>query len=231
MTEESTPKESFEEFRKSFFYGSRSDMTFKFLDHLTDDEGSEVLCRLFKSVTSAIDSGDVSQLKTVMIEGQAAAHAHPQNFLYDDGPFTPFPKKPEESKFTMLTSSGHFSAENDPQPFGVSDMSQKEAEERIMDFLKIEPTLTEIPFSISKENLKVRHGGYDVTATQQDANVTFPWKRLLELKDDGEIGSLTEFAYSFVGACSQTRLNKKVLPGWINQMQENRVDGAILIPV
>ncbi|BHH83073.1 glycine/sarcosine/betaine reductase selenoprotein B family protein [Desulforhopalus sp. 52FAK] len=231
MNEESTLKESFEEFRKSFFYGSRSDMTFKFLDHLTDDEGSDLLCRLFRTITSAIDSGDVDQLKKVMIEGQSAAHAHPQNFIYDDGPFTPFSRKPEDAKFTMLTSSGHFSADNDPQPFGVSGMSQEEAESRIMDFLKIEPTLSEIPFNLSQEKLKVRHGGYDVTATQQDANVTFPWQRLVELEEEGELGSLTEFAYSFVGACSQTRLIKKVLPGWIHLMQENRIDGAILIPV
>ncbi len=180
MTDTSMKKESFEEFRKSFFYGSRSDMTFKFLDLLDDDAGAEFLCKLFRTVTYSLDTGDLDQLKKVMLQGQTAAHAHPQNFIYEDGPFTPLGKKVQLSKLTMLTSSGHFKGSDDPQPFGVLNMSQKEAEERIFDFLRIEPTLSKVPFSIEPEDLRVRHGGYDVSATLQDPNVTFPWQRLKE---------------------------------------------------
>jgi hypothetical protein len=231
MSKNSQQIETFEEFRRSFFYGTRSDMSFKFLDHLTDEEGSAFLSKLFTDVTAAIDSGETKQLKKTLIEGQSAAHAHPSNFTYRNGPFSPFAKDLAEGNFTMLTSSGHFPAGMDPKPFGAENMSQDEAENRIRDFLKEKPKLSEIPFSISPEQLRVRHGGYDIQATRQDPNVTFPWERLKELQAEGLIGSLTEYCYSFVGACSQKRLIKKALPAWIELMKIHRVDGALLIPV
>ncbi len=231
MSENTKSPETFEEFRKSFFYGSRSDMSFKFLDHLSDEQGADFLQKLFRDVITSIDTGDTDLLKQTVLEGQAAAHAHPDTFSYSEGTFAPFTVNPADAKFTMLTSSGHYPAYNDPEPLGIKEMSQSEAERRIFDFLKEKPVLSEIPFSISPDELKVRHGGYDTRASLEDPNVTFPWQRMNELQEDGVIGRLTENGYSFIGACSQKRLMKDVIPEWIRLMKENGVDGAILIPV
>jgi hypothetical protein len=231
MAENNIDKETFEAFRKSFFYGERSDMSFKFLEHLSDEDAGKMLQALFKHVVSAIDTGDTRQLQKTLIKGQLKAHANPSGFEYSDGPFAPFVTNPQKSVFTLLTSSGHFPCAEDPNPLGISNMSQQDAEQKIMSFLKEKPELTEIPFSIAKEELCVRHGGYDISATLQDANITFPWQRLNEFCRDGIIGSLTQNAYSFVGACSQKRLLKKSIPAWTRVMFENKVQGAILIPV
>ncbi len=233
MAENGTEKETFEAFRKSFFYGDRSDMNFKFLDHLTDETAGTLLQKLFNDVISAIDTGkgNTQQLKNTVLQGQTAAHAHQSGFEYDRGPFTPFTISASETKLTLLTSSGHYPCDKDPKPLGVNNMSQLEAEQNIMSFLKEKPELTEIPFSISADNLCVRHGGYDISATVKDPNITFPWQRVSELHEDGTIGSLTQYAYSFIGACSQKRLLKESIPAWVKLMLKQKVQGALLIPV
>jgi hypothetical protein len=71
---------------------------------------------------------------------------------------------------------------DDPQPFGVTDMSQKEALMRISEFLKEEPPLSRIPIDTPREKLRVRHGGYDIRAAQLDLNTVFPLDRILELE-------------------------------------------------
>lgn len=231
MSEKNSSRETFEEFRKSFFYGSRSDLSFKFLDHLTDEQASELIQKLFRHVITAIDTGETEPLKQAMLEGQSVANSQPSGFIYNKGPFTSFTKDPAGAKLTMLTSSGHFPEDRDPEPFGTKGMSQEEAEKRIFDFIKEKPVLTEIPFSLAPDKLRVRHGGYDIRATLQDHNVTFPWQRVKELLEEGVIGELTDCAYSFVGACSQKRLMKEVIPEWVRLMKNNGVDGVLLVPV
>ena len=50
-------QETFESFKKSFFYGSRSDMSFKFLAHLSDDQASDFFTGLLARIVDAYDSG------------------------------------------------------------------------------------------------------------------------------------------------------------------------------
>ncbi len=224
-------KETFEEFRKSFFYGKRSDLSFKFIEHLDDESGSAFLQKLFRSITDSLDSDDMGPLKKTMLEGQSAAHRHQSHFGYEDGPFVPFTKDPAEAKLTLLTSSGHFVTTDDPKHFGIENITQEEMEKRIFECLKEKPTLSEIPFSTDPEELTVRHGGYDVRGVQRDANVSFPWQRMKELQHEGVIGELTESAYSFVGACSQKRLLSQVLPQWVEDLKNTGADAALLVPV
>lgn len=224
-------KETFEEFRKSFFYGSRSDMNFKFMDHMDDEEASAFLQKLFHKIINSLDANDPHLLKETLLEGQVAGYLRQKNFDYDEGPFVPFAKDPAEATLTLLTSSGHFVKSDDPKPFGIEGMTQEEAEKRIFDSLKEKPILSDIPFSIEPEQLTVRHGGYDIRAAQRDGNVTFPWQRLKELQQEGVIGKLTDSAYSFVGACSQKRLIKQVLPEWVEKLKTTGADAALLVPV
>ncbi len=120
---------------------------------------------------------------------------------------------------------------NDPEPFGEKNMTQDEAVRRVMDFLKEEPVLSSIPSGISMEKLKVRHGGYDIGGVMRDPNVSFPLERFRELVDEGIVGEMHSEAYSFVGACSQTRLLKRTGPGWVEMFREKGIDAALLVPV
>ena len=230
MEEENQP-ESFEAFIKSFFYGKRSDLSFKFLSDLTQEDASIFIQSLFKDVIDSLDDGDLSQLKQRMLQGQTQGYKEQKNFEYDDGPFHFLSKPLSSMKLSLLTSSGHFLKEYDPKPLGVENMTQDEAERRVFDFLKEAPQLSEIPFNSKPEDLMVRHAGYDIRAAQKDPNVSFPYQRMVNLKDQGVFKELTSNAYSFVGACSQKRLLKKTLPGWVDKFINQGVDAVVLVPV
>ncbi|MBU1340332.1 MAG: glycine/betaine/sarcosine/D-proline family reductase selenoprotein B [Proteobacteria bacterium] len=230
MEKENKP-ESFETFIKSFFYGNRSDLSFKFMSDLTSEDASIFIQNLFRDIVDAIDDGDLSKVRQRMLQGQIQGYKHQKNFEYDHGPFHPLKKPLSSMKLTLLTSSGHFLKGYDPMPLGVENMTQAEAERRVFDFLKEEPCLSEIPFESTPEDLMVRHGGYDIRAALKDPNVSFPFQRMVELRAEGVFKELTSNAYSFVGACSQKRLLTKTLPDWVDRFVGLGVDAVVLVPV
>ena len=229
----SCENETVESFRKSFFYGSRSDLSFKFLADLDDRACTEFLQDLFRDLVNALDDGEMGRVKDRLIQGQVMGYqAHLKSgFEYEEGPFTPLPGKLSDLTLTLLTSSGHFVTGDDPKPLGVKDMTQAEAEARVMEFIKEAPQLSSIPFGTRARDLQVRHGGYDVRGAQKDPNVCFPLDIMVDLLASGRFAALTQKAYSFVGACSQKRLIKKILPEWVEKMRGAGADAAVLVPV
>ncbi|MFC1996512.1 glycine/sarcosine/betaine reductase selenoprotein B family protein [Chloroflexota bacterium] len=154
-------------------------------------------------IGQVFDDSDFSRVIEHVVDGQIQAYARPGTWKYEEAPFTPLAKPLSESRLALITSTGHFIAGEDPEPFGVKDMTQEEAVRRINDFLKAEPTLTAIPMDIPNDQLRVRHGGYDIRGVQADRNVGLPLDHLREFADQGLIGDLLPDAYSFVGAAAQ----------------------------
>ena len=228
---EDVQQESFEEFKKSFSYGTRSDLSFKFLAGLSDQDAAKFLQELLWRLGDAFDSGNFAGVETHLVDGQTLAYGGAGKWGYTEGPFTRLRKPLAESRLALLASSGHFVQGDDPEPLGVKNMTQEEATDRIMEFLKSAPTLSRIPTSTPRENLRVRHGGYDIRGALADPNVAFPYQVLRALADEGVIGELAPDAYSFVGACAQTRLLKESAPGWVKTLQEEEIDAALLVPV
>lgn len=226
----STEPESFEQFKNSFSYGSRSDLNFKFLKSLTPDEAADFFQSLLWKLGNAFDSGDYAPVREHVIEGQVRAYG-PSSWTYEDRPLTKLARPLGEATVGLISSTGHFPEGEDPQPFGVENMSQTEAMNRINDFLKIPPTLTEIPIDLSAEKLRVRHGGYDIRGVEADHNVALPLDHFRRLNKEGVIGRFHEPAYSFVGACAQTPLLKEVGPRWVNQLQAEGIDALVMVPV
>lgn len=222
--------ETFEQFKNSFSYGSRTDLIFKFLKSLPEDEAADWFQDLLWKLGDAHDSDDYSPVVEHIYATQVKVYAPEGKWTYDEGPFTPMGKPLSESRLSLISSSGFFVQGHDPQPFGVEAMTQDEAAARIQEFLKIAPVLTSIPFDTPQEKLQVRHGGYDVRAAQADTNVVFPIHLLAEMERAGVIGSLTPNAYSFVGATSQIRLLKQVGPQWVGMLQDQEVDAVLLVP-
>jgi D-proline reductase (dithiol) PrdB len=230
MPEES-PKERFETFKNSFSYGSRNDLNFKFLKALPDDQAADFFKELLWKLVDAFDDGDYECLYKHVYEWQRRGYAGEGKWQYDQAPFTPVEKPISETKVVLIASSGHFIVGDDPEPFGVENMTQDKAIRRINDFLKAAPTLSAIPVDTPQENLCVRHGGYDIRAAQADPNVALPIDRLRELASAGAIGELAPNAYSFVGATSQMKLTKEAGPKWVEMLQEQQVEAAVLIPL
>ncbi len=222
--------ESFSEFKNSFSYGSRSDLSFKFFKGLSDEETTVFIQTLFTKVVDAMDSGDWQPVAEHVIAGQKASYDKPASFAYDDAPFTPLPKPLNQLKLGLLTSSGHFVDGDDPRPFGQENMTQFEAMVRISDFLREAPTLSTIPMNTAPKKLRVRHGGYDIRGSAADPNVILPLAHLQSLAAAGVIGELAENAYSFVGAAAQTPLLKKSAPQWAEMIKQRGIEAMVLLP-
>jgi hypothetical protein len=226
--------ESFEDFRKSFSYGSRSNLDFKFLKSMSDDDAADVFERILAALSTAYDTGDVDPLVRVATESQIAGYAPKPGatppHVYDDAPFSPTPKPAKGSAIGLITSSGHFVAGDDPEPFGIPDMSQAEATNRIDQFLAETPVLSSIPSHTSRDRLRVRHGGYNIASALVDPNVCFPIDRLREAAFDGRIAGVTDTFFSFPGATAQGRLRRE-LPAWLDRFSEEQADAILLVPV
>ena len=226
-----TQRESFAEFKKSFAYGSRTDLNFKFLANLSDADAASFLQGLLWKLGDVFNDGQSHRLVQYVREWQVRAYSGEGKWAYADGPFTALQKPLSESRLVLLSSSGHFVAGDDPEPFTVRDMTQEEAVGRILEFMRSQPRLSSIAVGTPKEKLRVRHPGYDIRAAQADPNVVFPHEILLELEGQGVIGELYRQAYSFVGACSQKRLLHVAGSEWVGMLHEKQIDAALLVPV
>jgi hypothetical protein len=231
MMNQSSTRETFEEFKDSFSYGSRSDLNAKFLKNLTPDEAADFIQGLLWKLGDTIDDGHVERLVDHLYEWQIRGYTGEPQWEYDQGPFASLRKPVSGSRLVLLTSSGHFVAGDDPEPLGVENLSEEEAIERIVDFMRTEPTLSPVPADTPVESLRVRHPGYDVRGARTDPNVVFPLEHLRDLEREGIIGELAPSAYSFVGTCSQRLLLGEAGPQWAWSLGRQGIDVALLVPV
>ncbi|MEE8442814.1 MAG: hypothetical protein V3S37_03620, partial [Dehalococcoidia bacterium] len=137
MTEEH--KETFEAFRQSFNYGSRTDLLFKVLGgrNLNDDEAAEFFRGLLERLGNAFDTGDYSEVYQHCFEWQVYGYTpkegtQPQ-FQYDTAPWTPLSRPLSQSRVTLISAGGLYVEGDDP--LGLDGPTQEEAVPRIGEFL------------------------------------------------------------------------------------------------
>jgi hypothetical protein len=106
MSQPDLPTETFEEFKKSFSYGTRSNMNFKFLNNLSNGEVGEFFKQLAQELGESFDNGDLQKLYQFVVEWQARGYAARGNYAYADSPFAPLSKPVARSRLMLLTSSG-----------------------------------------------------------------------------------------------------------------------------
>ena len=89
-----------------------------------------------------------------------------------------------------------------------------------------------IPGSTPAADLIMSHQSvnFDRTGFQEDHNVVFPIDRLNELAARGEIGSVADLHYSFMGATQIKNLEGKARE-LAAIMKQDRVDAVLLSPV
>lgn len=225
--------ETLEEFRKSFSYGPRNDLLFKFLgsDNITDAEAGEFFRVLLARLGEAFDSGDYDEVLAYCFESQVGAYAPRPGaqpaFKYDSSPWTPLAKPLAKSRVAVISTGGIYLEGEDP--LGPDGPTQEQAVARIQESLRSAPTLSIIPKDVSPQRIRVRHPGYDIRAALKDYNVVFPLDRLKELEAEGFIGELAAECFSFVGAVSQKRLLAEALPKWLERFKSQRPDAVLLV--
>ncbi len=89
-----------------------------------------------------------------------------------------------------------------------------------------------IPADTPSTELMMSHisTNFDRTGFQQDWNVVFPLDRLRELVAAGDVGSLAQYHYSFMGATDPAAMEPRARE-LAQIMKTEGVDGALLIPV
>jgi D-proline reductase (dithiol) PrdB len=71
---------------------------------------------------------------------------------------------------------------------------------------------------------------FDRSGFQQDVGVVLPLEHLKQMAASGEIGSVAQWHYSFMGATDPTRMVESA-PEVARLLKQDGVDAAILVPV
>ena len=89
-----------------------------------------------------------------------------------------------------------------------------------------------IPGDTAPDELIMSHvsTNFDRSGFQQDWNIVFPLDRLHELCDEGRIGSVAGFHYSFMGAMDPTDLEQSACK-LAGLLKNDKVNGVLLVPV
>jgi D-proline reductase (dithiol) PrdB len=89
-----------------------------------------------------------------------------------------------------------------------------------------------IPGNIQARDLVMTHisTNFDRTGFQQDWNVVFPLDRLHEMADQGVIGSVADYHYSFMGASDPAAMEPSVR-NLVDLLKGDQVDAVLLLPV
>lgn len=132
----------------------------------------------------------------------------------DPVPLAPINKPLSECKLALIASGGVYAA-------GQVAFTHKD-----------DLSMRHIPTDIDIRALRTSHFAYDMTAARQDPNIVLPLAPLRQLVADGELGSLTQHALTFMGGIySQRKLREQLIPEIVATVQEMEADIALLVPV
>ena len=89
-----------------------------------------------------------------------------------------------------------------------------------------------IPGDTRDGEVVMSHGAasFDRTGYQRDWNVVFPLDRLRELADEGVIGSVADYLYSFGTPLTESE-NETVASELSDLLKKDHVDAVLLFPV
>ena len=133
---------------------------------------------------------------------------------YENTPWTPMAKPLSDSKVALVSTAGFHVRED--KPFVGGDTSYR-----------IIPRRTD-PANIIQSHTSI---GFDRTETFRDINITYPVDRLEELVARGEIGSLSDNYYSFMGALSDvSQLVGHFGPKLAENLKNEGVNVVLLVP-
>ena len=141
---------------------------------------------------------------------------------HEDTPWTPLKKPLSDARVALVTTAGLHVRGDKPfvqdkaMPRGGGDTSYRV-----------------IPRNTEPKNIVQSHTslGFDHTGIYRDINVTFPIDRLREMCDRGEIGSLANNYYSYMGAILDvTGIIEDSGPAVASSLKEDNVDVVLLTP-
>jgi D-proline reductase (dithiol) PrdB len=146
----------------------------------------------------------------------------------DDVPFTPLAKPPKQARIALVTTGGIWNKETDP-PFDY----EREKREPLWG----DPSFRVIRRDVTQEQIGAGHLHLNNDDVLQDFNIALPISRFIELEEAGEIGSLAEKHYSFMGfqgggpaGPNTDEWRDRYGPEAARQMLDEGVDAVVVAP-
>lgn len=139
-------------------------------------------------------------------------------FESGDIPWIPLTKQLSRAAVALITTAGVH--HRDQTPFNMIDRNG-DSSYRVIDARR--------PVS----DLMITHDYYDHRDADRDINIVFPIDRLREFEQEGIIGRVAEFHYSFMGHITGPHiktLTGETAPETARQLSRAKVDLAVLTP-
>ncbi|MBT8341217.1 MAG: hypothetical protein HKP58_15940 [Desulfatitalea sp.] len=137
---------------------------------------------------------------------------------FDDVPWTPFKGDIAESRVALVTTAG-VHLKTDP-PFNMHDPAG-------------DPSFRQIPADAAPGAWTITHNYYDHSDADLDINVVFPFERLRDLADQGDIGSVGPRHFSFMGHILPPHIDTlmtRTAPAAAEALKHDGVDIVLLTP-
>ena len=179
----------------------------------TEEQMAEFINGLFIEAFNAKYTGDwdafiafMEGWEDVALTGQFNSMEMPEG----DIPWATLSKSLSSAKIGLVTTGGLYV--EGQEPFERGDTSYRL-----------------IPSDVRKEDIRIRHRGYDNGPANKDINCVYPLDRFKEMEDEGVIGELSATGYSFMGLINDTEtlINERA-PEVARALKEDGVDAVFL---
>lgn len=227
-----------DEFFTSIHHTEHSNERFGYWQYFMHAQGDETIAEFLRGLLRAVgDSMDDADFGRVLDFVKAwderyadwfvEDHPFTREVINDDVPWSPLKKPLSESRVALICSGG-FSKDGD-EPLGPG-VTPTEQAMRWREYFEGHPTHRSIPKDYPRDRIRINHPSYDHSAARQDINVLFPLDRFQELEDEGIIGELADFNYSYMGLTSHRRVAEELVPRLVDELTKQEVDAAFLTP-
>ena len=133
-------------------------------------------------------------------------------------PWTPLKKAIPASRIALITTGGvHLASQ---PPFDMMNPAG-------------DASFREISADTPVDQLAITHNYYDHSDASRDVNIIFPFQRISELEQFGEIGAASHRHYSFMGHITGDQIDvlvNETAPRVVDALTKDSVDAVLLTP-
>jgi hypothetical protein len=137
--------------------------------------------------------------------------------IHEAAPWAPLAKPPEQSTVALVSTCGLYRIDSQAPFDAWNDLG--------------DPSFREIHVDTPCDRLRIAHSHYDHTQLTADVNVAVPLGPFRRLVEEGAVGRLYPWVYSFMGYLPEPRqLVAETAPAVARRLAEDGVQAAFLTP-
>ena len=137
--------------------------------------------------------------------------------IYDAAPWSPLTKPLEQCTVALVSTCGLYRLDTQAPFDAWNDLG--------------DPSFREIHVDTPRDRLRIAHSHYDHAHLAADLNVALPQDRFIRLAEEGAVGRLYPWMYSFMGYLPESRqLVTETAPAVARRLAADGVDAVFLTP-